>query len=31
MFCASMMKINLEIEHNGFNISSRDLFMENST
>ncbi|XP_040539210.1 UPF0764 protein C16orf89 homolog isoform X1 [Gallus gallus] len=29
MFCASMMKINLEIEHNGFNISSRDLFMEN--
>ncbi|NXC38281.1 CP089 protein, partial [Penelope pileata] len=29
IFCASMMKINLEIESNGFNVSSRDLFMEN--
>ncbi|XP_021267092.1 UPF0764 protein C16orf89 homolog [Numida meleagris] len=29
IFCASMMKINLEIENNGFNVSSRDLFMEN--
>ncbi|XP_068765121.1 UPF0764 protein C16orf89 homolog isoform X5 [Struthio camelus] len=30
IFCASMMKINLEIETNGFQFSSRDLFMENS-
>uniref|UniRef100_A0A669PRR8 Chromosome 16 open reading frame 89 n=1 Tax=Phasianus colchicus TaxID=9054 RepID=A0A669PRR8_PHACC len=30
IFCASMMKINLEIENNGFNVSSRDLFMENT-
>nr|XP_009678593.1 PREDICTED: UPF0764 protein C16orf89 homolog isoform X2 [Struthio camelus australis] len=29
IFCASMMKINLEIETNGFQFSSRDLFMEN--
>uniref|UniRef100_A0A8C3RW11 Chromosome 16 open reading frame 89 n=1 Tax=Chelydra serpentina TaxID=8475 RepID=A0A8C3RW11_CHESE len=29
IFCASMMKINLMIESNGFRFSSRDLFMEN--
>ncbi|XP_074925390.1 UPF0764 protein C16orf89 homolog [Chelonoidis abingdonii] len=29
IFCASMMKINLVIESNGFKFSSRDLFMEN--
>ncbi|XP_067407614.1 UPF0764 protein C16orf89 homolog [Emydura macquarii macquarii] len=29
IFCASMMKINLVIESNGFRFSSRDLFMEN--
>ncbi|XP_062444486.1 UPF0764 protein C16orf89 homolog [Rhea pennata] len=29
IFCASMMKINLAIESNGFKFSSRDLFMEN--
>uniref|UniRef100_A0A8B9BD69 Chromosome 16 open reading frame 89 n=1 Tax=Anser brachyrhynchus TaxID=132585 RepID=A0A8B9BD69_9AVES len=29
IFCASMMKINLQIESNGFESSSRDLFMEN--
>uniref|UniRef100_A0A8B9BDC9 Chromosome 16 open reading frame 89 n=1 Tax=Anser brachyrhynchus TaxID=132585 RepID=A0A8B9BDC9_9AVES len=30
IFCASMMKINLQIESNGFESSSRDLFMENT-
>ncbi|XP_013817124.1 UPF0764 protein C16orf89 homolog [Apteryx mantelli] len=29
IFCASMMKINLAIESNGFKFSSQDLFMEN--
>ncbi|XP_074866950.1 UPF0764 protein C16orf89 homolog [Carettochelys insculpta] len=29
IFCASMMKLNLMIESNGFRIQSRDLFMEN--
>nr|XP_006124632.2 UPF0764 protein C16orf89 homolog [Pelodiscus sinensis] len=29
IFCASMMKINLMIESNGFQFPSRDLFMEN--
>ncbi|XP_039347932.1 UPF0764 protein C16orf89 homolog isoform X1 [Mauremys reevesii] len=29
IFCASMMKINLVIESNGFKFSSRDIFMEN--
>ncbi|XP_035404896.2 UPF0764 protein C16orf89 homolog [Cygnus atratus] len=29
IFCASMLKINLQIESNGFESSSRDLFMEN--
>ncbi|XP_035195218.1 UPF0764 protein C16orf89 homolog isoform X2 [Oxyura jamaicensis] len=29
IFCASMMKINLQIESNGFESSSRDLFLEN--
>ncbi|KAM9124789.1 UPF0764 protein C16orf89 homolog isoform 2-T2 [Pangshura tecta] len=30
IFCASMMKINLVIESNGFKFSSRDIFMENN-
>ncbi|KAM6350639.1 LOW QUALITY PROTEIN: UPF0764 protein C16orf89 homolog [Alca torda] len=30
IFCAIMMKINLEIESNGFKFSSRDLFMGNT-
>ncbi|XP_049647623.1 UPF0764 protein C16orf89 homolog [Accipiter gentilis] len=29
IFCASMMKISLEIESNGFKFSSRDIFMGN--
>ncbi|KYO32514.1 hypothetical protein Y1Q_0020440 [Alligator mississippiensis] len=29
IFCASMMKINMEIESNGFKYFSQDLFMEN--
>lgn len=30
VFCAKMMKRNLEIEHSGFPSHQQDLFMENS-